>query len=62
MPDLTGRFDLADEAYTLASQEVHRIDVSSRITIRREPHEAQQRHGLATDDSLTEHRLVGRDS
>src|SRR5262249_31409221 len=31
--DLTGRLDLADQAHALASQQSHRIDVATRLTV-----------------------------
>ena len=58
MNDLTGRLDLADQAHALARQQIHRIDVATRLTIRRAPHKAQHRHRLATDDGLADRRLV----
>src|SRR5262249_24309564 len=39
--DLTGRLDLADQAHALARQQIHRIDVATRLAIRREPPEAE---------------------
>src|SRR5262245_1317037 len=56
--DLTGRLDLADQADALARQQIHRIDVATRLAIRREPHEAQHRHRLAADYGLADRRLV----
>src|SRR5215813_3749459 len=56
--DLTGRLDLADQAHALARQQIHRIDVATRLAIRREPHEAQHRHRLAADYGLADRRLV----
>src|SRR5262249_35194025 len=56
--DLTGRLDLADQAHTLARQQSHRIDVTTRLAIRRHAHEAQHRHRLAADYGLADRRLV----
>src|SRR5215467_3717037 len=56
--DLTGRLDRADQAYALARQQSHRIDVAARLAIRWHAHEAQYRHRLAADDGLADRRLV----
>src|SRR6516165_3050282 len=56
--DSTGRLDLADQADALARQQIHRIDVAPRLTIRREPHEAQHRRRLAADYGLADRRFV----
>src|SRR5262245_20089397 len=56
--ELTGRLDRADQARSLACQQIHRIDVATRLTVRREPHEAQHRHRLAADYGLADGRLV----
>src|SRR5215472_1971682 len=55
--DVTGRLDLADEAHALARQQWHRIDVATRLTIRRHAHEAQHRHRLAADYRLADRRV-----
>src|SRR6516225_4260581 len=56
--DLTGRLDRADQAHALVRQQIHRIDVATRLTIRRGRHEAQNRHRLAADDGVADHLLV----
>src|SRR6516164_9935827 len=56
--DLTGRLDLADQAHVLARQQGHRINVTTRLMIRRHAHEPLHRHRLAADYSLAESRLV----
>src|SRR6516165_2576673 len=56
--DSTGRLDRADQAHALARQQIHRIDVATRLPIRREPHEAQHRHRLPADHGLADRRLV----
>src|SRR5215472_17029619 len=56
--DLTGRLDLADQAHTLTRQQIHRIDIATSLTIRRQPHEARHRHRLAADYRLADGRLV----
>src|SRR6516164_466292 len=56
--DLTGRLDLADQAHVLARQQSHRIDVATRLTIRRHAYEAQHRHRLAADYRPADRRLV----
>ena len=56
--NLPGRFNLSDQTNGLTCQQVHRLDIPARITIRRESHEAQHRHGLPADDGLADHRLV----
>jgi hypothetical protein len=39
-------------------QQIHRIDVAARLTIRREPHEAQHRHRLTADSGPADRGLV----
>src|SRR5262249_21003571 len=56
--DSTGRLDLADQAHALARQQSHRIDVATRLGIRRHAHEAQHWHRLAADYRLADRRLV----
>src|SRR5262245_12572706 len=56
--NLPSWLDLVDQAHALPRQQVHRIDIALGISIRWEPHEAQHRHGLASDDRPANHRLV----
>src|SRR5262245_14043958 len=56
--DLSGRLDLADQANALARQQVHRLDIPAGVTVRRESHEPQHRHGLPADDGPADRRLV----
>src|SRR5262249_38545345 len=53
--NLPSWLDLVDQAHALPRQQVHRIDIALGISIRWEPHEAQHRHGLASDDRPANH-------
>src|SRR5262249_51676718 len=56
--DSTGRLDLADQAHALARQQSHRIDVATRLAVRRHAHGPRPRHRLAADYGLADRRLV----
>src|SRR5262249_28453724 len=56
--DLTGRLDVMDQADSLSCQQIHGVDVSRRVAVGRNPHEAQHRERPFRDDGLANHRLV----